>query len=502
MLRSDYLDNDVDGSDRAQPIYLVLYVVVRVVLYMQLETQTNIWQPFLQAVERRLGKQAVATWFRPLKVSDCSTPGVLIIAAPNMVVRDWIVSNYANVLDESLTEIALDSCRIQWTVRPFQGGADSDEVSGLVESRSADISLQSNSAEFVTPSSENRPSIAEPGLNTKYTFESFVVGSCNRFAHAAAKAVAEMPGRTYNPLYLYGGVGLGKTHLLQAAGHAIRQANPKLAVAYVSLERFMNELINAIRYGYDKTQAFRERYRTIDVLLIDDVQFITGKERTQEEFFHTFNALYDAQKQIVLTSDCPPRDIPGIEERLHSRFEWGLIADIEPPDLETKIAILKRKAESQQTDLPDDVALFLATNSKHNVRELEGSLVRLLAMASLRGLPLSKALAQDAVGNVLRRDQENVISIGRIQNVVAAQFNVKVDALVARSNVRHVLLPRQLAMYLCKRLTKKSYPEIGRQFGGKHHTTVMHSVQKVDRLISSDVDMRRTVDKLVEVLEA
>ena len=442
-----------------------------------------------------MGKQAVATWFRPLKISDSSTADALVIAAPNTVIRDWIVSNYANVVNESLREVALDSCRIQWTV--LQGRTNSGE---LVEPRLPHGDLQSFTA-FPAPASENRQSTPEPSLNTKYTFETFVVGSCNRFAHAAAKAVAETPGRTYNPLYLYGGVGLGKTHLIQAAGHAIKQANPKLAVAYVSLERFMNELINAIRYGYDKTQAFRERYRTIDVLLIDDVQFITGKERTQEEFFHTFNALYDAQKQIVLTSDCPPRDIPGIEERLHSRFEWGLIADIEPPDLETKIAILKRKAESQQTDLPDDVALFLATNSKHNVRELEGSLVRLLAMASLRGLPLSKALAQDAVRNVLRRDEESGISIRRIQNVVAAQYKVKVDTLVARSNVRHVLLPRQLAMYLCKRLTKKSYPEIGRQFGGKHHTTVMHSVQKIDRLISSDVDIRGTVDKLVEVLE-
>ncbi len=453
-------------------------------------------------MERRLGKQAVATWFRPLRVSDCSTPRALVIAAPNTVIRDWIVSNYASVLDESLREISVDSCRIQWTVAPAQGSAEPEAVSALVELRGANVGPPSSSVTGVSPNSEMRPSTPEPTLNTKYTFESFVVGSCNRFAHAAAKAVAEMPGRTYNPLYLYGGVGLGKTHLIQAAGHAIRQANPKLAVAYVSLERFMNELINAIRYGYDKTQAFRERYRTIDVLLIDDVQFITGKERTQEEFFHTFNALYDAQKQIVLTSDCPPRDIPGIEERLHSRFEWGLIADIEPPDLETKVAILKRKAESHQTDLPDDVALFLATNSKHNVRELEGSLVRLLAMASLRGLPLSKALAQDAVRNVLRRDEESGISIRRIQNVVAAQYKVKVDSLVARSNVRHVLLPRQLAMYLCKRLTKKSYPEIGRQFGGKHHTTVMHSVQKIDRLISSDGDIRGTVDKLVEVLES
>jgi chromosomal replication initiator protein len=466
---------------------------------MQSQTQTSIWQPFLRAVERRLGKQAVATWFRPLRVSDSSTPEALVVGAPNAVIRDWILSNYANVVNESLREIALDSCHIKWTVLPSQGRTNATEVSAVVEPRVAKSDIQINPAECAAPTSENRT--PEPALNTKYTFDSFVVGSCNRFAHAAAKAVAEMPGRTYNPLYLYGGVGLGKTHLIQAAGQAIRQANPKLAVAYVSLERFMNELINAIRYGYDKTQAFRERYRTIDVLLIDDVQFITGKERTQEEFFHTFNALYDAQKQIVLTSDCPPRDIPGIEERLHSRFEWGLIADIEPPDLETKIAILKRKAENQQTDLPDDVALVLATNSKHNVRELEGSLVRLLAMASLRGLPLTKALAQDAVRNVLRRDEESGLSIRRIQNVVAAQYKVKVDSLVARSNVRHVLLPRQLAMYLCKRLTKKSYPEIGRQFGGKHHTTVMHSVQKIDRLISSDVDIRGTVEKLVEVLE-
>jgi chromosomal replication initiator protein len=467
---------------------------------MRPQTQTRVWQPLLQAVERRLGKQAVETWFRPLSASDASMPGVLTIAAPNVVIRDWIVSNYTSVLNDSLREIALDSCCIQWTVLPCKDRADSGQVNPPIEPRRADIG-QRNSAACAAPTTENRQSAPEPALNIKYTFETFVVGSCNRFAHAAAKAVAELPGKTYNPLYLYGGVGLGKTHLIQAAGHAIKQANPKLAVAYVSLERFMNELINAIRYGYDKTQAFRERYRTIDVLLIDDVQFITGKERTQEEFFHTFNALYDAQKQIVLTSDCPPRDIPGIEERLHSRFEWGLIADIEPPDLETKIAILKRKAESQQTDLPDDVALFLASNSKHNVRELEGSLVRLLAMASLRGLPLSKALAQDAIRNLLRRAEDSGISIRRIQNVVAAQYKIKVDALSARSNVRHVLLPRQLAMYLCKRLTKKSYPEIGRQFGGKHHTTVMHSVQKIDSLVSSDVDIRGTVDKLVAMLE-
>jgi chromosomal replication initiator protein len=335
-------------------------------------------------------------------------------------------------------------------------------------------------------------------LNEKYTFPNFVVASCNRFAHAAAKAVAESPGQTYNPLYLYGGVGLGKTHLIQATGHAIKTAKPELQIAYLSLERFMNELINAIRYGYDKTRLFRERYRSIDVLLIDDVQFIAGKERTQEEFFHTFNALYDRQRQIVLTSDCPPREIPEIEERLHSRFEWGLIADIEPPDLETKVAILRRKAELQRIKLPDDVALYLAANSKHNIRELEGALIRLLAMASLRGVPLTKSLAQDAMRNVAHSVDSNAITIPMIQRIVADHYRISIDDLKARSNMRHVLRPRQVAMYLCKKLTTKSYPEIARQFGGKHHTTVIHSVEKINQLIGTDREMETEVKRLTD----
>lgn len=342
------------------------------------------------------------------------------------------------------------------------------------------------------------PSVSSSPLNEKYSFDTFVVASCNRFAHAAALAVAEAPGKTYNPLYLYGGVGLGKTHLVQATGQAIKTTNPNLQVAYLSLERFMNELINAIRYGYDKTHVFRERYRSIDVLLIDDIQFIAGKERTQEEFFHTFNALYDGQKQIVLTSDCPPREIPEIEERLHSRFEWGLIADLEPPDLETKIAILRRKAELQRAELPDDVALFLASNSKHNIRELEGSLIRVLAMASLRGLPLTKTLAQEAMRSVSRRSDDNPISIARIQKSVADHYKLTIDNLRARSNVRHFLVPRQVAMYICKRLTKKSYPEIGREFGGKHHTTVIHSVEKIDSLLTTDAELSTAVRRLID----
>jgi chromosomal replication initiator protein len=459
-------------------------------------------QSFFAALERRLSKQAFETWFRPLRVTRSQADGVLRIAVPNPAVRDWILSQYASALRESLLEMKLADYRIEWatpqTKRSGQGPdfADPEVGSGLASERLKDVS---GAGPIEAP---QLPDIPSAPLNEKYTFGSFVVASCNRFAHAAALAVAEAPGKTYNPLYLYGGVGLGKTHLIQATGHAIKRANPKLQVSYLSLERFMNELINAIRYGYDKTQVFRERYRSIDVLLIDDVQFIAGKERTQEEFFHTFNALYDSQKQIVLTSDCPPREIPEIEERLHSRFEWGLIADIEPPDLETKVAILRRKAEIQRVELPDDVALFLAGNSKHNIRELEGSLVRVLAMASLRGLPLSKSLAQEAMRNVSRTSDENLISIPRIQKAVADYYKLSVDNLRSRSNIGNVLVPRQVAMYLCKRLTKKSYPEIARQFGGKHHTTVIHSVEKINKLIDSDREMDTLVKRIISSIGA
>lgn len=452
-------------------------------------------QAFFDALARRLSKQAFETWFRPLRITRFQPDGVLRIAVPNPAVRDWILAKYSTVLTESLLEMQIEGCRIEWAMP--QG----DKVRGGIVLKAVDGVSVLEGQHSITGAEQieatQLPEIPSAPLNEKYTFGSFVVASCNRFAHAAALAVAEAPGKTYNPLYLYGGVGLGKTHLIQATGHAIKKANPKLQVSYLSLERFMNELINAIRYGYAKTQSFRERYRSIDVLLIDDVQFIAGKERTQEEFFHTFNALYDSQKQIVLTSDCPPREIPEIEERLHSRFEWGLIADIEPPDLETKVAILRRKAEIQGVDLPDDVALFLAGNSKHNIRELEGSLVRVLAMASLRGLALSKGLAQEAMRSVTRTSDENPISISRIQKAVADYYKVSVDGLRSRSNMGNVLVPRQIAMYLCKRLTTKSYPEIARQFGGKHHTTVIHSVDKINKLVDSDREMDTLVKRII-----
>lgn len=452
---------------------------------------------FFQAVQRRLGQQAFETWIRPLKVSEGASSSGLKIAVPNQLVRDWILAQYADELRDSLNELRLDHTRIEWVVsdRPESPSTTRDPVA-IEPVAKSDVVRAGGGIEPFTPD-ENFPRAL---LNSKYTFESFVVASCNRFAHAAAQAIAQSPGRAYNPLYIYGGVGLGKTHLIQAAGHAIRKSNPSLRIAYLSLERFMNELINAIRFGYDKTEAFRARYRSIDVLLIDDVQFIAGKERTQEEFFHTFNALYEAQKQIVLTSDCPPRDIPQIEERLHSRFEWGLIADIDPPDLETKIAILRKKAEQQGFELPDDMALYIAKNSQHNIRELEGALVRVLAMSSLRGLPLCKSLAEDALRGFTKRDNEDSVSIATIQKAVADNYKTTVESLKTRSNARSILLPRQVAMYICKRLTNKSYPEIGRQFGGKHHTTVIHSVEKIHRLITADPELNRTIQRLLDTL--
>ena len=304
-----------------------------------------------------------------------------------------------------------------------------------------------------------------------------MVGSSNQFAHAAARAVAEIPSKSYNPLFLYGGVGLGKTHLMHAIGHYIQARNRHLNLLYISSDRFINEMINAIRF--DRLPAFRQKYRAIDVLLVDDIQFIAGKDRTQEEFFHIFNALHDGQKQIVISSDCPPRQIPTLEERLHSRFEWGLIADIQPPDIETKVAILRKKAEAERVEIPENVALFIASKVKTNIRELEGSLIRLIAYASLTGRDIDLPLAQEILRDLLHTE-EKPITIEMIQKFVADHYNVKLTELKAKNNSKAVAVPRQIAMYLTKTLTDASLPEIGKGFGGKHHSTVIHSVRKID----------------------
>jgi chromosomal replication initiator protein len=470
---------------------------------MNTSVETNVWGRILHSLKGRLNQQTVDKWFSPIQFESLdSSQHVIRLRAPNQVVKDWVVSNYGKVLAESLNELRLSGYSVGWVV-----GKVSDWVPERLTLPAAiadpDLELEKTSSSDTIPvvnvTEPVQLSQSEPSLSSKYTYESFVVGSCNQFAHAASLAVAETPGRTYNPLYLYGGVGLGKTHLMHACGHAIKARNKHLKLCYISSERFMNDLINAIRY--DKTQSFREKYRSVDVLLIDDVQFMAGKERTQEEFFHTFNALYDQQKQIVISSDCPPREIPTLEERLHSRFEWGLIADIEPPDLETKIAILKRKGDLIGVSIPDDVAMFIAGRVKSNIRELEGSLVRLIAISSLRGEPISKSLAQDAIRNIAKEEESGVVTIQQIQKLVAATYKLTSEELISKNNARQISHPRQVAMYLCKHLTKHSYPEIGRAFGGKHHTTVIHSVEKIESLVATDETLQRLISELSESLQ-
>src|SRR5947209_17082107 len=336
-------------------------------------------------------------------------------------------------------------------------------------------------------------------LNPKYTFDAFVIGSGNQFAHAACQAVAERPSKAYNPLFLYGGVGMGKTHLMQAIGHEIKRRSPQSAICYISSEKFTNEMINSLRY--DKMISFRDKFRGVDVLLIDDIQFLTGKERTQEEFFHTFNALHESMKQIVIASDRSPKELAEIEDRLRSRFEWGLIADIQPPDLETKVAILQKKAESERVALPMEVALFIASNIRSNVRELEGALIRLIAYCSLTGIEITLSTAQQVLKNFIEA-QSKKITIESIQKAVAEQFGLRSGEIKTKNNSRSIVYPRQVAMYLTKHLTEASLPEIGRQFGGKHHTTVMHSIDKIEEARKSDKDLNRLLNKLTETLQA
>jgi chromosomal replication initiator protein len=471
-------------------------------IIMNVATENGVWNGILDSIKGKLNGETFETWFNSIRFEAIDDSRRTIrLRAPNRVVRDWVDTNYAKVVKQSLSELRLVGYSVDWVLEEESKPASAQNQSQSLtpENTGDEKPIRPHSTDFGRLNVKSLDGASDATLNPKYTYESFVVGSCNQFAHAASMAVAEAPGKTYNPLYLYGGVGLGKTHLMHACGNAIKLRNPYLRLCYLSSERFMNELINAIRY--DKTQSFRERYRSVDVLLIDDVQFMAGKERTQEEFFHTFNSLYEQQKQIVISSDCPPREIPTLEERLHSRFEWGLIADIEPPDLETKVAILKRKAEMTGVTVPDDVALFIASRVKNNIRELEGSLVRLVAMSSLRGQPISKTLAQDAIRTIATDEDAGVITIQQIQKAVSANFRMSVEELVSKSNARQFAVPRQIAMFLCKRLTKHSYPEIGRAFGGKHHTTVIHSFEKIEALIATDSAIQKVVSDITESLQ-
>jgi chromosomal replication initiator protein len=447
-------------------------------------TGSSIWDQVLSRIETKVNRHIFYTWFKPTTfVADHGN--ALQIRVPNGLFRDWLTKHYAAVLDEALGEI---------------------------DRKGTAIAFVTDSAEAVEPSviaappPAPRPEIfSAPGTDTddsstgslapRYSFDTFIVGPSNQFAHAACRAVAEAPSRSYNPLFIYGGVGLGKTHLMHAIGHYVLNHLRTLKLTYISSERFMNEMINAVRY--DRILDFRERYRSVDVLLVDDIQFLAGKEGTQTEFFHTFNSLYDSQKQIVISSDCPPHEIPQLEERLRSRFEWGLIADIQPPDLETKVAILKKKAETEGVPLPDNVAIYIAGKIKSNIRELEGSLIRLIAYASLTGREITLPLTQDVLRNVLQHD-ERAVTIEGIQKFVSDYYQLKHGELKSRNNSKSIAMPRQIAMYLCKSLTTASLPEIGRSFGGKHHSTVIHSIRKIEDLRQRDGDFNTLINTFME----
>ncbi len=435
----------------------------------------NVWDQILARVETKINRHSFYTWFKPTRFLD-DTGETVTVTVPNDLFRDWLTKHYVGVIGEAAEELQRSGLVVSFVTT---GNAPAARAS-------------SPPSTLVPPVSPPR-SIAR--LNQRYTFSTFVVGPSNQFAHAAARAVAEAPSRSYNPLFIYGGVGLGKTHLMHAIGQYLNVHSQQLGLTYISSERFMNEMINAVRY--DRILEFRERYRSMDILLVDDIQFLAGKEGTQTEFFHTFNSLYDAQKQIVVSSDCPPHEIPSLEERLRSRFEWGLIADIHPPDLETKVAILKKKAEAENVPLPDNVALYIAGKIKSNIRELEGSLIRLIAYASLTGKQISLSLAQDVLRDILDRDDPKV-TIEIIQKYVAHEYSLKVSDLKSRNNARTVALPRQIAMYLCKGLTNASLPQIGKSFGGKHHSTVIHSIKKIETNRKKDASFNTVINNFLK----
>ena len=442
----------------------------------------SIWDQILSRVETKVNRHSFYTWFKPTSfVADGGSS--ITVRVPNPLFKDWLTKHYSVVLAEALTEVRRSGTSLVFV----------DEVRRAASacSRGTAARRQPRTRPGLTDSSPATSS----GLNPRYTFDAFIVGPSNQFAHAACRAVAEAPSRSYNPLFIYGGVGLGKTHLMHAVGQYVLQHDPALKLTYISSERFMNEMINALRY--DRILDFRERYRSVDVLLVDDIQFVSGKEGTQTEFFHTFNALYDSQKQIVLSSDHPPHEIPALEERLRSRFEWGLIADIQPPDIETRVAILKRKAEAEAVPLPDGVAMYIAGRIKSNIRELEGSLIRLIAYASLTGREITLELTQEVLKHVLDQD-DKAVTIETIQRFVSDYYQLKIGDLKSRNNSKSVAMPRQIAMYLCKALTHASLPEIGRSFGGKHHSTVIHSLRKVEDLRKRDGDFNSLISDFLQ----
>jgi chromosomal replication initiator protein len=456
----------------------------------------NPWVLVLDALEKKINRHSYETWLKPTRFSHSQGP-TLFVRVPN---PDFchIGEKYGDLISEAIENLGLEFLDVEFVTDEEQRPKKNER---RTETRSTEAVAELppiGESSGTSPAKQQRFDWdGASQLNPKYTFDGFVIGSGNQFAHAAARAVAERPSKAYNPLFLYGGVGMGKTHLMQAIGHEIKKRQPEMAICYLSAEKFTNEMINAVRNN--KMTSFRDKYRNMDVLLVDDIQFLASKERTQEEFFHTFNALHESLRQIVIASDRPPKELAEIEDRLRSRFEWGLIADIQPPDLETKVAILQKKAESERVLLPTDVALYIASNIRSNVRELEGALIRLTAYVSLTGGDLSMMMAQEVLKNLID-SQVRKVTIESIQRAVSDQFGLRQGEIKAKNNSHSIVYPRQVAMYLAKQLTEASLPEIGRQFGGKHHTTVLHSVEKIAEARKSDKDLNRLLNKLTEIL--
>ncbi len=445
----------------------------------------NLWEEITQILSERLPKKSFETWIMHTKLFS-ENEEEINIAVPNKFSKDWIETHFNERIHEILESQNIRksiSFSIKRDLFDSKLADDSDLIQQKMEQSSGQKTQKKNWPSF---------------LNPRFTFENFVVGPSNQFAHAASRAVAEVLYKAYNPLFIYGGVGLGKTHLMHAIAHNILSINSNIRICFVSTEHFMNEMIGCIRY--DRMAQFRQKYRNMDVLMVDDIQFLSDKERTQEEFFHTFNALYDARKQLVFSSDRYPKEIQNLEERLRSRFEWGLLADIHPPDLETKIAILSKKAEIDGIELPDDVSLFLAKKIRSNVRELEGSLIKLGAFASLSGRKITVELAQEVLKGFLN-EKEHVITIEMIQKRTAEHYKVKISDLKSKKRNQSIVLPRQVAMYLSRSMTDKSLPEIGRHFGGKDHTTVIHACRNIEKKIKADQSFQNVVDKLSEQIQ-
>ena len=433
----------------------------------------ELWSQAVTEIKERIGRHNYETWIKPISFVS-RNKNEICLDVPNKFFRDWLTEHYLTQLQEILSTLAKHDVKVVFEIN------EKTSRQTIVEK-----GLKRDERDRVQRSTSN--------LVLKYTFQNFVVGASNQFAHAACFAVANQPGEHYNPLFIYGGVGLGKTHLVNAIGHQAASQRPSLKVVYLSSESFMNELIGSLRR--DKMDEFKKKFRNVDILILDDVQFIAGKERTQEEFFHTFNSLYESHKQIVITSDKFPKEIPGIEDRLRNRFEWGLIADIQPPDMETRVAILQKKAENEGVELPHDVAFFLASNIDSNVRELEGSLTRLGAFSSLTKATITVELAKDVLRNTLKNAQQE-ITVENIQKTICDYFNIKIIDLKAKRRTQNIALPRQVAMYLCRKYTETSFPAIGDKFGGRDHSTVIHASKTIERKIKEDPHMQTTIEKL------